>query len=74
MVTEVKLHCFHVSAAVAAKIFLTFMKEFGNSKLFETYLFFHHSTTTYEETSIYFRHHGSAVVLPTDDLADSLFP
>ena len=50
------------------------MKEFGNSKLFETYLFFHHSTTAYEETAIYFRHHGSAVVLPTDDLADSLFP
>ena len=35
VVTEVKLHCFHVSAAMAAKFVLTFMNEYGNSKLFE---------------------------------------
>ena len=43
-VTEVKLHYFHgcgSTMAVAVKIFVPFLNEFGNSKLFELYLIFY---------------------------------
>ena len=36
--------------AVAVKIFLPFLNEFGNSKLFELYLIFHYLTKTATET------------------------
>ena len=53
MVMEVKLNCFcgcHCAVAVPTKIFLPFLNEIGNSKLFELYLFFHHGSTMATET------------------------
>ena len=50
---EVKLHYFHghgSTTAVAVKIFLPLLIEFGNSKLFELYLIFHYGTTTAVKT------------------------
>ena len=64
---EVKSHSFHGhSSTTGAEInfFIPFLNEFGNSKLFELDLIFHHGTTMAVETGIYFHQHGSAVELP----------
>ena len=66
--TEVKLHYFlgrGSTTSVAVKLFLPFLNECGNSKVFELYLIFQHGNRV-----IYFRHHDSAVVLSADDLED----
>ena len=52
---------------------ISFLNEFGNSKLFELYLIFychHHGTNTATEVVFYFCHHGSTAALPADDLVD----
>ena len=53
-------------------LLLPFLNELGNSKLFDLYLIFHHITRyhSHGNQAIYFHHHGSAVVLPADDLAE----
>ena len=52
-------------------LLLPFLNELGNSKLFDPYLIFHHVTNhSHGNQAIYFRHLGSAAVLPADDLAD----
>ena len=56
MVMEVKLHYFRghgSTTAVAVKIFLPLLIEFGNSKLFELYLNFDHGTTAAVETELF---------------------
>ena len=71
MVTEVKLHYFHgrgSTMAVGAKFFLPFLNEFGNSKLFELYILDFFTATAVVLPS--FRHRGSTMALPADDLAD----
>ena len=77
MLTEVKLHYFRgrgSTTAMAVKIFLPFLNEFGNSKLFDLYLIFYcHCCGTTMDTEVvefYFSHHGSTAALPADDLAD----
>ena len=67
---EVKSHSFHGhSSTTGAEInfFIPFLNEFGNSKLFELDLIFHHGTTMAVETEQFT---SIIMVEPADDLAE----